>query len=463
MDGSFYEQIIILLAVPPGNLVYHLVLAFSIAGALPGAINLWQRGVLAEGRRMVIGLSLLLLAQFVLIITAGFARFFPTLGIWLPILDRATSTFNLIIIGWLWIFPQKSRQGDSAATILSLIVLISTVGSGLWWLNQSVESNFNGSSVDLLWTGFSLLITLGAIVILTFRRPEGYGIGLGMFTLFFLGQLVYLISPLPLGDFPGIIRLSQIAAYPLLLTLPTRFSLPVPAEKSGAHSEYIEIFQNLETLFSTSKPMEQCQAITGLASAALNADICLMISPPDAKNHITLHCGYDLVRKEKIGTATFDSKLVPVLSESLRQGRPLHLPAEGNIPDLAGFEKILNIPISGSLLATPILAKSGDSDRALVLLSPYSERAWTAADQNYLADVADSLTEIFDYQKKRLSLNTQLAQSNKTIESIQAENIQLNAEIADLNTSYRKSIQKIQQLTHQLENLSPTGKEEQAK
>jgi hypothetical protein len=33
-----YQQVISILTIPPGNLVYHLVLAFSIAGALPGAL-----------------------------------------------------------------------------------------------------------------------------------------------------------------------------------------------------------------------------------------------------------------------------------------------------------------------------------------------------------------------------------------------------------------------------------------
>ena len=53
----------------------------------------------------------------------------------------------------------------------------------------------------------------------------GYGIGLGMFILLSLGQLLYLIDPLPVGDYPGMVRIMQIAAYPLLLTLPIRFSL----------------------------------------------------------------------------------------------------------------------------------------------------------------------------------------------------------------------------------------------
>ena len=131
-----YQQIINLLTVPPGNLVYHLVLAFSIAGTLPGALNLWQRGGLDEGRRvnsstigrrMVIGLCLLLAAQFTLIIAAGLAPFFPIFATWLPILDRAINAFSLSIFIWLWVFLRPSRKADNATLLIGLFILFFAV------------------------------------------------------------------------------------------------------------------------------------------------------------------------------------------------------------------------------------------------------------------------------------------------------------------------------------------------
>ena len=459
MSGSLYQQVITLLTIPPGNLVYHLVLAFSIAGALPGALNLWQRGglemdrrvySLTYGRRMVIGLCLLLLAQFILIIDAGLAQFTPVFEAWLPILDRATNAFSLVILIWLWVYPQQSRRADSATLLLGLLILLLAVPTGLWWLNQSQYSYFNGSSADLLWAGFSLVLAFAGGLLLIVRRPDGYGIGLGMFSLLFLGQLIYLFDPLPQGNFPGVVRLTQIAAYPLLLTLPSRFSLGGESEEFAGHGIDPEIYQNFKTIVISSEPLEVCQAVTAMVSHALSADLCLLISPPDAKKHISLYCGYNLSRQEEIGAATFDSHLVPVLSESLRQGRPLHLPAEGNIPDLAGFEKILNLSISGSLLSAPILTKHGDLDKALVLLSPDSERSWTAMDQNYLADIAGSLTYIFEHKNEHLAQADQLAQSNTTLQNIQVENDRLNNDIIDITSRYNVSTEKIELLQAEL-------------
>jgi len=447
MQGSLYEQIITLLTVPPGNLVYHLVLSFSIAGTLPGALTLWQRTGKVEGRRMVIGLSWLLLSQVVLIFNAGLAQFFPDLDAWLPVLDRAANAFSLIILIWLWVYPQGSSRNNSATLILSLITVLFAIISGLLWQNQASGSTFNGTTLDLLWTGYSLVLALGGGVLLILQRPEGYGFGLGMFTLLFLGLLIYILDPQPQGNFPGIIRLTQIAAYPLLLTLPTRFMWDSEAELQPSPGLEPATYENIKTIATRSDPLEVCQAVTAIVSQALQAGWCLLVSPPDNNKHISLICGYDLANCENIGAATFDSQVVPVLSEALRQGRPLHLPSEGNIPDLEGLAKILNIPLSGSLLSAPILSRSGRIDKALVLLSAESERSWSAADQNYLADIADSLTEIFEYKNLFLTQSEKLAQSNANLQNILSENEHLNEEINEirsLNKTIEDQIQKLQ-------------------
>jgi hypothetical protein len=445
-----YQQVISILTIPPGNLVYHLVLAFSIAGALPGALNLWQRDGLDAGRRMVIGLGLLLLAQFLLIFNAGLAQFFPISSDWMPILDRAVTAISLVILIWLWVFPQASSRIDSAALLTGLLILLLTVLTGLWWGNQPAQAYFNGSPPDLLWAGLSLLLGIAGGILLLIRRPAGYGIGLGMFTLLSLGLLVYLIDPSPVGDYPGVVRIMQIAAYPLLLTLPIRFSLGDEPEELEADRR---VFQNLQTIAASSDSLEVNQSITAVVSHAMNADLCLLLSPPDANKHINLLCGYDLVHQRPIGAATFEGKLIPVVSESLRQGRPLHLPAEGSIPDLEGFEKILGRPISGSLLSAPMLMPNGESDRSLLLLTPESDRSWTAADQNHLADIAGSLAGIIDLKNLSQSNAEQLAQTSSTLQNIQDENDRLNDELIEMSSRYNSSEQKVEQLQIELRKL----------
>jgi hypothetical protein len=450
MTGTLYQQVITLLTVPPGNLVYHLVLAFSIAGALPGALNLWQGSRLVEGKRMVIGLGLLLLAQFILILDAGLAQFYPGFGSWLPVLDRAVNAFSLVILIWLWVFPQSLRMADAATILLSALILLLTILTGFIWLNESPEVNFNGSFIDMLWAGFSLVLAFSGGLLSIIRRPAGYGIGLGMFTLLFLGQLLYFLDPLPPGDFPGIVRLAQIAAYPLLLTLPSRFGLGTETADPGNQRLDPVVYQQFTTLATRWEPFETCQSITAIVSHALSADVCLLISPPNSRQYISLYCGYDLSRRENIGAATFDSNLVPVLSESLRQARPLHIPAEGNIPDLEGFGKILNLSLNGSLLSAPILTPTGEMDKALVLLSPDSQRSWSAEDQNFLADIARSLTQVFENKKEYLNFQEKIAQSNNALNNLQVEKDRLARELEKVSSSELSSAEQVEQLQSEL-------------
>lgn len=447
MEGSLYEQVITLLTVPPGNLVYHLVLAFSIAGALPGALTLWLRSGVEDGRRMVIGLSWLLFSQVVLVFNAGLAQFFPDLDAWMPILDRAVYAFSLVILVWLWVYPHGSSRATSATIILSIATLLFAVISGLWWRNQASSANFNGTTLDMLWTAYSLVMAAAGILLLIWQRPVGYGFGLGMFFLLTSGLLVYLIDPQPAGNFPGIIRLTQMAAYPLLLTLPTRFSWSSDPGLQPSTGLEPAAYEDIKKIATRSDPLEVCQAVTGIVSRALQAEWCLLVSPPDSSSNVNLLCGYDLERSENIGAATFDSQLIPVLTEALRQGRPLHLPAEGNIPDLQGIEKILGISAAGSLLSAPIRTREGAIDKALVLLTAASSHAWSAEDQNYLADIAASLTEIFEYKNEFLNQSEKLAQSNSNLQNILNENEHLTEEINEIrmiNSIIEEQIQQLQ-------------------
>lgn len=452
MEGSLYEQIINLLTVPPGNLVYHLVLSFSIAGALPGAFTFWQRSGMQEGRRMVIGLGWLLLAQITLIINAGLAQFFPNFDTWLPILDRAAYAFSLIILIWLWVYPHGSPRANSATLLLSIVTILLAAITGILWQNQTDNIWFNGTTIDLVWTGFSLVLAFGGGLLLILRRPEGYGFGLGMLALLFLGLLIYMFDPQPQGNFPGIIRLSQIAAFPILLTMPTRFSWGNENYKQTLPVLEPATYENIKTIATKSDPLEVCQAVTVIVSQALQAEWCLLISPPDFNKNINLYCGYNLGKGETTGPATFNSQLVPVLSEALRQGRPLHLPAEGNIPDLDGLGKILNNPLAGSLLAAPILNPDGKIDKSLVLIAATAEHSWTAADQNYLADIAASLTEIFEYKREYLTQSEKLAQSNVNLQNILNENEHLNEEINEIRTINSTIEQQIEKLQGDLDN-----------
>lgn len=456
---SFLQQILALLTTPPGNLAYHLILAFSVAGAIPAALNLWLATRLASARRMLIGLGMLLLAQFFLILSAGLAQVYPVLAASLPSIDRAVTAFSLIVMIWLWVFPDPLRQADFATVLLSLLVLTLAFFSSVWWINQSLFASFNGTPADLVWTGFSMVLAFAGFLLLILRRPPGYGPGLAIFFILFSGELIHFLAPLPIGDYPGVVRLAQIAAYPIMLVLPQRYPPPVAASTQPAalYSQDVPgtgiqpaLFQAFLSLAAKSEPLQICQAMSLTTAHALSADICLLASVQNNNTLISIHCGYHQTRQEFLGAATFDRSLAPIIAESLRQNRPLHIPARSNLPDLHGLGNVLNLPVEGSLLSAPIQSPSGSSATSLILLSRQANQAWTAKDQNYLADIARSFSEVFRRVQSEKLKEDQLNQAGRAIHHLQAENERLSLAMRDHNLSEKTISPEVERLQAEL-------------
>ena len=64
--GASLNQILSVLTEPAGSLIYHLILVFSIAGALQSAFVHWRSSEFPQARRTMFGLGVLLVAQIAL-------------------------------------------------------------------------------------------------------------------------------------------------------------------------------------------------------------------------------------------------------------------------------------------------------------------------------------------------------------------------------------------------------------
>src|SRR5512146_1738835 len=162
--GAFFSQIFALLTVPPGNFIYHVVLVFSVAGALQSAFAHWRSSEFPQVRRAMLGLGLLLAAQFLLFGVSALAWFGWALpNATLPVLDRAFAVFSILWITWLWAFPEPSRPVDAATVLLTLFLIAATGLSLLLWEPRSSSQFYNFTVDDLLWQAASIgLILVGA-------------------------------------------------------------------------------------------------------------------------------------------------------------------------------------------------------------------------------------------------------------------------------------------------------------
>jgi signal transduction histidine kinase len=266
-----------------------------------------------------------------------------------------------------------------------------------------------------------------------------------------VGHLLFPVE----GNYSGIVRLAYMAAYPILLTLPQRFAIPPPPKASASpvpptttrkpdayiterrrYSTDPKTFHAMLALAAEANPTKIGQAITRAIAQTMLSDLCFMIYLEESKNQLRIAGGYDLIREDSLDGGSLNKSAIPMLANALQRGRPLRMPASSTSADIKGLGDILGLASPGHLLSVPILTPERESLGGVLLLSPYSDRTWTAEDQAYLSNIATSLVPII----KR----------NQNADKLEAQKDQAREKIADLELH-------VKELTGQLESARAEG------
>lgn len=443
--SAFTSLVFTQLTVPPGDLIYYIVLVFAVASALQSAFNHWRASEFPQARRAFTGLGVLLLAQIVMFLFSGLGwqQILDPKSI-LPPMDRAFMMFGIIWITWLYAFPEPNRTADAAATIMSLFVVTALGLSLLTWQPQVASLSYNQTVDDWFWQIGSLVLALLGMVTLFIRKPDGMWYGITLLSLAFMGHAGHLLFRVE-GNYSGIVRLAYMAAYPILLTLPQRFpiltgTIPPPRpitlkQDTGfperrRYSTDPKTFHALLALAAESNPTKISQAITRAIAQTMLSDLCFMIYLTDNNKQLVIAGGYDLIREDSLDGGSLNKSSIPMLANSLQRGRPLRMPASSTSADIKGLGDVLGLNNPGHLLSVPILTPEKESLGGILLLSPYSDRTWSAEDQAFLSNIAISLVPII----KR----------NQKVNKLEAQSDQARAQVTDME-------RRIQELTKQLD------------
>ena len=433
---QIFSELTTFLANPPGNLVYILAVTFTIVSALQGAISQFRVTGFPQMRRLSFGLIVLLGLQLALFLLSGLAEqnIFPGSAL-MPVMDRAVLLFSLVWIIWLWAFPESSQIADAAAGLLSLLVLAAGLFGLVAYSSGSPESgSFNLSSQVFYWDLGAILILLLGFGVLALRKPEAWGTGLAMLLLAILGFGLDMILPPVRGDYSGIVRFFMLAGFMLLMSLPARFSFksqkypqrkivvenpesepdtpakePISEDRSVREGlerrRYSTDPKTLQSLFALAADVEVDKVnkdIVRSIAQALLVDLCFLIYIGEDKTSLSIATGYDLIREENLDGGMINRDSVPMLANAVLRGRPLRLPASTTSADLKGLADMLALPNPGNLLNVPVTSEKGPIG-SLLLLSPYSNRVWTADDQTFLTAISSSIVPILD-RIQRLNL-----------------------------------------------------------
>jgi len=463
----FLYRISTLLTTPPGNLIYHVLLVFLIAGTLQGAIHLLRSSQFPQARRTVFGLGILLGLQIILFIVSGLA-----LKGWLdprtvlPPLDRAVTLMALVWITWLWVFPEPMRLADSATLLLNLLVLIFFGLTVVFW-GQNPGTSFNGSIFEMTWQGFSLSVILFGILVLVMRRPNGWGNGLAMLLLAFVGHLLSLIWPME-GDFPGSVRLTQLALFPILLAIVQRFPTPSterrpvlttdrsPEEPILEQRRFNTDPKTLHALMSLAAEVSTDKigrAMTRGIAQAMLADLCFLLILAEDKS-LSIACGYDLIREENLDGTAVNKDSIPMLSNAIQRGRSLRLPASSTSSDLKGLGQMLGLTNPGHLLSVPITSLERGPLGGILILSSYSNHLWSEEDQIYLTNISTLFIPILERGQRASLLEVERDKACQDAQFSQEQASEAKKKFEGIAIELEMVYKKVSQSQLQVENTA---------
>ena len=108
-----------------------------------------------------------------------------------------------------------------------------------------------------------------------------------------------------------------------------------------------------------------------------------------------------------------------MLTNALQRGRPLRLPASSTSADIRGLSELLGLSNPGHMMSVPIMTPEKESLGGLLVLSPYSERAWRTEDQAFLSNISTALVPIIRRSQRISAIEQKQKETEDILSSAQ--------------------------------------------
>jgi signal transduction histidine kinase len=441
------HQTMKLLLAPPGGLVYHLLVLFSLEAILGIALGAWQRrhdeGAEGVSAIFVVAASGMLLARLVLVAVAltGFSETRST-EVLVPPLERALNTAVTLLLVWAllpwgrhwnlsWLFPVSGLLVTAIAFALLLPAWRSDLAA-----NPSLV--FNGSLQEAVWIAAQLVVLGLGMMGLLWRRSREWGLLLSVLLFLAAGHVVQLLMPDLDIHVAGWERLAQLVAFPLLaVAMYRRVIVDLSSwthELEAVGQDSLSQIAGLISLIESGQRMvasldvEQVMARTVREVVrVLKVDICALVFPVDmAQGKASLAAAYSPHSQGAANVVQFGLADHPVLEHALKRKKRVVIDAAADNTQLKGLYVLMGSIAVGPLLIQPL---SYDSRvvGALLLGNDTSRQRFTTSQQKLCQalshQVAVAIENAHRYQvslSEQETLQAQLQERRKEHRRVQA-------------------------------------------
>jgi signal transduction histidine kinase len=440
------DRIISLFATPQGNLIVFLVLVLFSFGAFQACSYASGPKASPDGKRMRQGLLALLLAQLLLFMAAWLAW----LGVieehaFLPLLDRIVALFSLVLIIWMWVYPRRSPLVDKIVLILEAVIVLAGVMCLIWWIRQNSTEFFNSSFLGAYAYYVGIALLLSGVILLFWRRPKSWGLGVSMLVIFLAGYLAQYLIRQPAGDYAWIVRLGEMVAYVLLLELPRRTVLTSEAsllpdvEKSippVASRVDIQVIQAIINLSNEKSPQKFFQKLTQIVAQIMKAETCLLVMPPKTGAQLIVLGGYNLKDKRVIDGFTAEGQKMPMLLEAVQSCKTLRIDGSSSDSEVRTLIGELGQNQIAHLLAVPFKPNGVNNGLSIIVLSNPSYPFWSETDEVQLTEIANEFAGMFPQTVDNTSHGELQVETGETLQRVQLELENQRQEFAQLKEKY---------------------------
>lgn len=432
----FFSQVFTLLTSETGSLAFHLVLAFSILGALQITFSHSGGEFNSVSLRLALGLGGLLLLQLLLFVISGMGwQGLVDSDKLLPPLDRTVMLLSTILIIWMWISINPSKLADIVMLVLLLSIATASVLGCVWWINQPEGLSFNYSTLDLIAMVIQVLLLLAGGFLLVLLQPAGWGTAICMLGIMLLGPILHFAFQQVQGDYSGAVRLSLMAAYPFLLYLPQQIPAPEKVRSDSTYQETSFAATNGESAGSTDSyflqltsqmvlendPEQFARMLVSAMAGLAGSDMCLLAKVIEEEQVVLITSGFDRIKGAYLEKMAIPILKIPVFASSYRLGRMRKLKLTGSSSEMIHLTRVMNVHELGNVLFIPILSQKGQPLAGLVFLNPYSEVDWTSEKQSEIHQHARLLVYLLQRTEERLTFTEEIGESQTMLRLVQEQ------------------------------------------